>query len=73
MSLYNCPGCGDEHPGLYSVKDELWLHHVHKEWRRSHLCLACFEKLLGREIQLDDLKNVPVNHLAFKFGKRGGA
>lgn len=73
MNQWSCPRCGDEHPGLYSVKNELWLQYVHKEWINSHLCLTCLEKLIGREIQLDDLKNVPANHLAFKFGRRGGA
>ena len=52
---YNCVYCGEHLPTCFVVKNELW-ESVAKHHRKQIICWFCFEKLFGRKLELEDLK-----------------
>ena len=58
---YNCVHCGEDTFDLYMVHNELWDSLGLK--RYGDVChFECLEVLLGRQITLDDLMDVPINN-----------
>lgn len=55
---YTCKDC-QQHHSMFVVRDDLWKKVFGAG--RGHLCLPCFEKRLGRPVQLTDLKDVRAN------------
>lgn len=49
---YLCQDCQQLAPALFMVRDELWA----STGLKGIICLSCFEKRIGREVLLDDLK-----------------
>lgn len=59
-----CPDCGIPDADVYMVLDELWLA-VNGSYE-GQLCVECFERRLGRNLTMADLKkDPPCNALFF--------
>lgn len=57
----HCRGCGAPHGfESYAVHDELWTG-AGLERKGCVMHLACFEALIGRRVEVADLKDVPLN------------
>lgn len=65
--ISKCQDCSLETINHFAIKDDLWYRFCEKE---TYICLACFEKRIGRKVKLDDLKNVPANEILFHFLKQ---
>ena len=66
---YMCQDCEDEGPGCFIVHDHLWSSTCPQG---GIICIGCFEKRLGRPLQITDLKrshSCKCNDVAFHFHK----
>ena len=64
---YDCCLCGQDPGTTFMVNDELWKQ-VAKEHTKEIICWDCFERLLGRHIKSDDLKEgVPCNKILIRL------
>lgn len=53
-----CNDCKQTWPNLFGLHNHVWLSLAAK---KEILCLECTEKRLGRQLTLEDFKDVPVN------------
>ncbi len=71
--LKTCLDCNRSNPWTFVVNDHLWLKGM-KEDPNEHICQDCFEKRIGRVIEIKDLKpcgwSRPIFKLLYSDGER---
>lgn len=63
-----CRDCKKLYPPIFMIKHDLWRKMVNN--KKDIICWDCFEKLLGRNISVDDLLVCPANEIILKLLKK---
>ncbi len=65
--IHFCNDCKTVHPEPYMVHDAVWLTVVESPQQKMILCLTCIQKRLGRDLNIQDFTDYPIND-GIRFG-----